>query len=84
MKLVTFYVVSIWDGLDGRSNKEVYFSNEEAASDWLKANTYDHKFKREYVVYDSPTDYVENSPESVKKRALAKLTPEERKALGFH
>lgn len=35
------------------------------------------------TIYNSAEEFFDNTPEEIKKRALAKLTPEERKVLGF-
>ena len=39
--------------------------------------------KRTFVIFDSLAEMAENQTEKVRERALAKLTPLEKKALGF-
>ena len=82
MQLITVFDVQVWDGGD-RHNHKFYVSNEESAKDWVKANPYDTYYKKEMIIYDDLTDYNQNNLQAIKERTLAKLTPEERKALGF-
>lgn len=82
MKLITVFDVQVWDGAD-RQNHKFYVSSEESAKDWVKASKFDAYYKKEIVVYDDLTDYHQNNPQALKERTLAKLTPEERKTLGF-
>lgn len=82
MKLITVFDIQVWDGGD-RHNHKLYVESEDAAKEWVKINHYDTYYKKEMMVYSDLEDYKENSPENLKNKALAKLTAEERKALGF-
>ena len=82
MQLLTLYSVQVWDGGD-RHNHKFYMETEEAAKEYLKGNKYDLYSKVELVIYKNKQDVTDNSKESLKARAMAKLTKEELHALGI-
>ena len=74
------------DGGGMGENHVAYFSNERAATQlsaqspgWMRVRP----FKQTIVVCESFGEYVIQKNEEVKAKALAKLTAEERAALGF-
>ncbi len=48
-----------------------------------RGNRYGDWELREHPVFESVTEIDDYKPEDIKNRVLAKLTPEERRALGF-
>lgn len=83
----TIYQVIEHDCDCGPSKTIAYFVCKRGAK--FVINSFKIKFKmdlweiNEITVYGSSTDYYTNNPVAFKERALAKLTPEERKALGY-
>jgi len=82
MQLLEVYSIDVWDGGD-RHYHRFYVRTEEEAQRWLDENQYDSFHKKTLVIYDTLEDYKENSVEALKKKALAKLTPEEKYTLGL-
>jgi len=67
-----------WDGGEYHHHK-YYVATKELADEWMKNNKFDLVQEKEFVILDSLTEIASN----LRKQALAKLTPEERQALGF-
>ena len=82
MKTFTCWDIQVWDGGD-RCNHKFYVASAKEATLWKVKNTYDSVVEREFEIFDSIQEYEESLSEATKQRALAKLTPIERKALGF-
>jgi hypothetical protein len=82
MKKITAYSIRVWDGGD-RCNHKFYVASEEEAKKWIKANTYDNYYEVDIEIYDTLEDWAEHNEEAIRKRALRKLSPEERAALGW-
>lgn len=81
-RVITLWSIQTWDGGD-RHNHAFYVTSEEAAKGYLEGNTYDRYEKVELVTYISAGDARAGARECERKRALAKLSPSERRALGF-
>jgi len=71
--------------LDGGSthNHKYYVTTKAAADQWKKNNTYDYILDRDFVIYESYDELMEFISGDVKRKALAKLTIEEKRALGL-
>ena len=82
VKILKLYSVQVWDGGD-RHNHKFYLTSKEEADRWLAANTYDGVYEKTVEIFDTIEDWKDWSKGKVKEQALAKLTPEERRALGF-
>lgn len=82
MKTITCWDIQVWDGGD-RCNHKFYVATKEEAEKWKEKNTYDSIWERGFEIYDTVEEYQESRAEATKQRALGKLTPIERKALGF-
>ena len=79
--------IACHEGTDGRDGGVIaYFLDKTAAQNAIKgagpSGGGDGHIREEFV-YDSLLDYNDNKPEAVRKRALAKLSPEEIKVLGI-
>lgn len=81
MKALTLYRLESWDGADRHNPTGIYCSNKSDADKW-KA-TYDSYTEMTILIADSFNEIQELEQQKVKTRALAKLTPEERKILGL-
>ena len=81
MQVITLYSIDVGDG-GSRHYHKFYMETEDAAKEYLKDNLYDAYHKVEIVVYKDKQDIIDNSKEAIKARALAKLTKEEKHALG--
>lgn len=83
--IVTGFEVVMADG-DGRGEThQAYFSDQTAAEmlvsqspGWMRM----YPFTKTTVVYDTFSEYVTAKADAFKAKALAKLTKEEREALG--
>ena len=82
MQILKLYDVLVWDGGD-RHNHKFYLTSEEEAQRYLKANTYDAVYERTIEIFDTLEEWNDWNQGKIKERALAKLTAEERRALGF-
>jgi poly-beta-hydroxyalkanoate depolymerase len=82
MKEILVYSYQEWDGGD-RHNHKAYFSNKADADLLVNENKYNRYDERLIVVFDSLEEFYEHDVKKLKERALAKLTMQERKALGY-
>ena len=82
MQVITLYSIDVWGGGD-RLNHKFYMETEEAAKEYLKGNAYDAYHRVDMVIYKDKQDVIDNSREALRAKALAKLTKEERHALGI-
>lgn len=78
--VITLWDLHIWDGCD-RTNYATSFTNQQAAT--ACANQYDSVYERKIVIHESPDDYKQWKSGEVRRRALSKLSEEERVALGL-
>lgn len=82
MQVLTVWDVQVWDG-GGRHNHAFYVKDEFQANVWKEKNTYDSIVKKEIQIFDTIAEYQEFKNGELKRKALQKLTREERVALGF-
>ena len=82
MKIIKCWDIQVWDGGD-RHNHKYYVSTKEAADAWMVENTYDSVYEKEFIILDSFAELEEYRNGELRKRALAKLTEEERIVLGL-
>lgn len=82
VKILKLYDVLVWDGGE-RHNHKFYLTNKEEADRWLAVNTYDSVYEKTIEIFDTVEDWMDWSKGKIKEQALAKLTPEERRALGY-
>jgi hypothetical protein len=83
MKTITYYQFMRWDGGDRHHLKEPAFFNKEDAEEFLGDNKFDRFDKRTVTIYESILDYEDHNRHKIQEQALAKLTDEEKKALGL-
>lgn len=83
MKTITYYQFMQWDGGDRHFPKEPAFFNKEDADEFLGDNRYDRFDKRTIKIYESIIDYEDHNLENIRKKALSRLSKEEKKALGL-
>ncbi len=82
MKIIECWSIGIWDGGD-RAPHKYYVATEEAAQAWKAKNQYDSVTSHRLVVFDDLAEIVDYEKGEARRRALAKLTPEEKFALGL-
>ena len=80
MKAIEYWEVS--EEYDRTSTHIGNFLNEEDAVAFAKNSVYKSVIKRTMFIFESVEDFQENTREKIRARALAKLTIEEKKALG--
>ncbi len=82
MQVIECYSICVWDGGD-RHNHKFYVKSEDEAKKWKAKNKYDEYYKVTLCVFETLEEAAENDTKKLRERALAKLDPMERKALGF-
>lgn len=82
MQVITCWDIQVWDGGD-RHNHKFYVETKAEADKWMAKNTYDYIYEKKFEIFSSIQEWEESQAEATKKRALAKLTAVERKALGL-
>lgn len=82
MQVITVNQVNLWDGGD-RHNFGFFLSSDVEAEKYKEIDPNCYITKKEIIIFDNIADYREYKSGEVKRRALSKLTVEERVALGF-
>jgi hypothetical protein len=82
MQIINFWDIQVWDGGDRHFHKH-YVSTKAAADAWMSKNPYDLIQEVELVIFDDMDELQDHANGEVRKRALAKLTAEEKIALGL-
>lgn len=78
MKIINCWDIQGWDG-----THTAYLATKAAADEWLVLNKYDSAYEKEFVIHDSMEEFEQYKNVELRKRALNKLTEEEKRALGF-
>lgn len=78
----TFEYWEVTESFDKYATHIANFATEEEAKR-VGTGVYRSVQKRVFVLFDSKEEFVDNEREKVRARALAKLTAQERQALGF-
>ena len=81
MQIIKCWDIQVWDGGD-RHNHKYYVATKEAADEWMAKNKFDSVYEREFVILDSWNELQDYKTGELRKRALAKLTDEEKLVLG--
>ena len=81
-KVIDCYDVQVWDG-GSMHNHKFYVATKEEADKWIAENSFDVVYPITFEIYDTIEDVLEGNTEKIRKRALAKLSPSEIKALGL-
>jgi hypothetical protein len=82
MKIIKCWDIQVWDGGD-RHNHKYYVATKEAADAWIAKNKYDMIYEKEMIILDDLPEVEAYRNGELRKRALAKLTEEERIVLGL-
>ena len=82
MQVITVHQVNLWDGGE-RHNFGFFLSDAKEAENYKEIDPNCNICKKEFIIFDTIADYREYKSGEVKRRALSKLTLEERVALGF-
>lgn len=78
--------IEYWEVSESYDKSETHlanFDNEAAAQELVGNNRYYSAYKRTVTLFNTVEEYRDNTLEKVRARALAKLTAQERAALGF-
>lgn len=81
MKTIEYYTVST--EYDRDSTLVGHFSDPVVANAVKGNDMYRSVYKQTLTIFDSVEDFENNTRDKLRERALAKLTVEERNALGF-
>ena len=82
MKVIKYWELGYSD--DGGGFKHhAYLATREAAKEWQKQHIWGSVREKEIVILDDLRDLEEYNNKKIRDGALAKLSPEERKALGL-
>ena len=82
MQVLKLYSVQVWDGGD-RCDHKFYLTSKEEAEKYKAKNKYDNIAEVNLEIFDTLEEWADWNTGKVRDRALAKLTPEERRALGY-
>jgi hypothetical protein len=82
MQIIKCWGIHVWDGGD-RHNHKYYVKTKEAADAWMDKNKYDMIHEYEFVILDDLTEVEAYKNGELRKRALAKLTDEDKIVLGL-
>lgn len=82
MQVLKVYSIKVWDAA-GKHNHKFYLSDRDEALQYVLENKYDIVEEKTIEVFDTLEEWKTWNSGEVKKRALAKLTVEERRVLGL-
>ena len=82
MKIINCWDIEVWDGGD-RHNHKYYVATKEAADEWKANHKHDLIYEKQIVILDSYAELMDYKNGEARKRALAKLTEEDKIALGL-
>lgn len=82
MKIIKCWDIQVWDGGE-RHNHKYYVATKEAADEWIAKNKYDLAYEKEFVILDSYAELMDYKNGEARKRALAKLSEEDKIVLGL-
>ncbi len=82
MQIIKCWDIQVWDGGD-RHHHRYYVATQEAAEAWKEKNKYDEIYEKEFVILDDLTELEAYKKGELRKRALAKLTEEDKIVLGL-
>ncbi len=80
MQVIECWNIQEWDGGE-RHNHAFYLTDMAEKDKYLKAHKHNIATKQTLVFFDTLQEVEDNEYKKVKDRALAKLTPHERKVL---
>ena len=81
MRTIEYWEVN--EGYDRNMTAIANFTSEAEAKKLVGTSMYRGVWKKSITLFDTVEDYEDNTREKLRERALAKLTPEERQALGL-
>lgn len=83
MQILTVYDVQEIDGCGNRNHK-FYITSKAEADRYVAENKYDAAYEKTIELFDTLDEWQEWNKAELKKRALSKLTAEERASLGYY
>lgn len=82
MNIIKVWDIQVWDGGD-RHHHKYYVSNKETADIWMERHPQDWVSEFELTMFDTIEQLDDIISGETRKRALAKLTKEDKIALGI-
>ncbi len=82
MKIINCWDIRVWDGGD-RHNHRYYVATKEAADEWKARNKFDEVYEQQFIILDSYEEVLDYQTGEARRRALAKLTEEDKIVLGL-
>lgn len=82
MQIIKCWDIQVWDGGE-RHNHRYYVKSKEAADQWIAKNKFDAVYEHQIVILDNLKEVEEYKNGELRKRALAKLTEEDKIVLGL-
>ena len=82
MKIINCWDIRVWDGGD-RHHHKYYVATKEAADEWKTKNKFDEVYEHQFIILDSYKELMDYQTGEARNRALAKLTEEDKVALGL-
>ncbi len=85
MKYIEVEAFEVYSSYDRNVRHIAYFSEEKLAKKYAGSDPYKsvQKVRKTYTIFDSIEEAETYSKEEIRKKALAKLTAQEREVLGF-
>ena len=84
MEIKTLYQLHNWDGGERHNATDYYFETKEVGNEYVAVvDQYANIIPKTLIICSSLEDYKQNLKSELKKRALAKLTKEDRAILGL-
>lgn len=82
MKIINCWDIQVWDGGE-RHNHKYYVATKEAADEWKARHKHDLIYEKQFIILDNYEELMNYKNGEARKRALAKLTEEDKIVLGL-
>lgn len=83
MQALELWEIHEWDGGDRTNATGKFFTNKEAADAYKVKRPHDYIYHRVLILVDNMEDLAAHTHTEMRKRALAKLSPEDKLILGI-
>jgi hypothetical protein len=81
MEIVECWSIEVWDG-GSMHNHKFYVATQAEAEKYMLNNKFDMITKKQFIIFDTLEEALDNDLATVRKRVIEKLTPLERRAMG--
>ncbi len=83
MKSLELWEICAWDGGSRQTPTGQFFTNKAAAEEYMKVNKHDYINHKVLLLVDDMEDLKNAAHAEMRKRALAKLSPEDKMILNL-